>query len=170
MADAVLAGRIHDTLSLDPLLDVHQISITSAGGYVTLTGVVDTRLERAEAFDVASRMVGVLGVANHLETKDQATPHFYSALSDPAWQYAEEAELSRQTAAPPSDEELRSPHHLRAALEPVRRRGRGAGACRKMARVTLSGTVHRRRARQAAVKRCAFEGGAKSVDNRIAVL
>jgi hypothetical protein len=32
----------------------------------------------------------------------------------------------------------------------------------------LSGTVHRRRARQAAVK-CAFEGGAASVDNRIIV-
>ncbi|HEY5373821.1 MAG TPA: BON domain-containing protein, partial [Polyangiaceae bacterium] len=166
MADAVLAGRIHDTLSLDPLLDVHEISITSAGGYVTLTGVVNTRLERAEAFDVASRMVGVVGVANHLETQDQAVPHFYSALSDLEWQYAE-AEGGHPNSAQPSDDELARRITSELRWSPF------VGAGEVQVRVengeaTLSGTVHRRRARQAAVK-CAFEGGAASVDDRIIV-
>ena len=167
MADTVLAGRIHDTLSLDPLLDVHEISITSAGGYVTLTGTVGSRLERAEAFDVASRLAGVVGVANQLETPDQAVPHFYSALSDPALQYAE-AENFHPHVEQLSDEELarRITSELRwspfVVVGEVQVRVENGKAI-------LSGTVHQRRARQAAVK-CAFEGGAKSVDNQIIVL
>jgi osmotically-inducible protein OsmY len=166
MADTVLAGRIHDTLSLDPLIDVHEISITSEGGHVTLTGIVGTRLERAEAFDVASRMAGVVGVVNHLETQDQAVPHFSPPLSEPPLQVAE-ADSDRPRGEKLSDEELarRITSELRwspfiAAAE-VQVRVENAKA-------TLSGTVHRRRARQAAVK-CAFEGGAAAVDDRIIV-
>jgi osmotically-inducible protein OsmY len=166
MADTVLAGRIHDTLSLDPLIDVHQISITSENDYVTLTGIVGTGLERAEAFDVASRMAGVVGVANRLETQDQVVPHFYSALSDPALPFAE-AEGGRPYGAKLTDEELarRITSELRwspfVRADEVQVRVENGKA-------TLSGTVHQRRARQAAAK-CAFEGGAASVDNRIIV-
>jgi osmotically-inducible protein OsmY len=167
MADAVLAGRIHDALSLDPLIDVHGISITSESGYVTLTGMVANRLEGAEAFDVASRMAGVVSVANRMETRDQAVPHFYSALADPALTFAE-AEGGRPQGAKLSDEELarRITSELRwspfVRAEEVQVRVENGKA-------TLSGTVHQRRARQAAVK-CAFEGGAASVDDRITVL
>jgi osmotically-inducible protein OsmY len=167
IADTVLAGRIHDTLSLDPMIDIHEISITSADGYVTLTGTVGTRLERAEAFDVASRVGGVVGVTNHLETPDQAVPHFSYALSDLALQLAE-AEGDHPYGAKLSDEEVARRITSELRWSPF------VGAAEVQVRVengkaTLSGTVHRRRARQAAVK-CAFEGGAALVDDRIIVL
>ena len=167
MADTVLAGRIHDALSLDPLIDVHHISVTSSDGYVTLSGVVASRLERAEAFDVASRTAGVVGVTNHLETQDQAVPHYYFALSGPASQYAD-APGDRPYPSRLSDEELTRRINSELRWSPF------VDAAQIQVHVehgaaTLSGTVHRLRARQAAEK-CAFEGGAKSVNDQIRVL
>jgi osmotically-inducible protein OsmY len=166
MDDTVLAGRVHDALSLDPLIDVHEVSVTSQSGYVTLTGTVGTRLERAEAFDVASRIAGVMSVANRLETRDQATPSLYSALSDPAVPFAE-SEGSRPYGAKLSDEELTRRITSELRWSPFVNAGEVQVRVEN-GKATLSGTVHRRRARQAAIK-CAFEGGAASVDDQIIV-
>jgi osmotically-inducible protein OsmY len=165
MADTVLAGRIHDALSLDPLIDIHEISIAAVDGYITLTGVVGSRLERAEAFDAASRMAGVVAVANRLETRDQAVPHFYSAFSGPTVTYEEEGDLA--TSTPLSDEEIARRITSELRWSPFVR-AEDVQVSVENGKATLSGTVQRHRARQAAA-RCAIEGGAQSVDNRIVV-
>ena len=112
-------------------------------------------------------MDGVVGVVNHLETRDQAVPHFYSALSDPALQYAE-AEDGRPNGAKLSDEELTRRITSELRWSPFV----GAGEVQvrvENGKATLSGTVHQRRARQAAAK-CAFESSTTSIDDRIKVL
>ncbi|HEX3855267.1 MAG TPA: BON domain-containing protein, partial [Polyangiaceae bacterium] len=83
LADSILAGRVNEALLFDPITNSRDITATAKGGYITLSGTASTRFEKAEAFDVASRMAGVVGVINRLRTPDQAVPYVYSALTDP---------------------------------------------------------------------------------------
>ncbi|HEY3666648.1 MAG TPA: BON domain-containing protein, partial [Polyangiaceae bacterium] len=166
LADSILAGRVNEALLFDSITNSHDITATAKGGYVTLTGTASSRFEKAEAFDVASRMSGVVGVINRLRTPDQAAPYVYSALTDPDAPYAE-GWHDTGPHPPASDAELRDriTSELRWSPfvhpEDVQVRVENGKA-------TLTGSVHAQRDRQAATE-CALEGGAVGVDNELAV-
>ncbi len=166
LSDSVLAGRVNEALQFDPITNSHDIIATVKDGYVTLTGTASTRFERAEAFDVASRMAGLVGVVNKLETPDQASPYVYSALTDPNAPYAE-GWHDIGTRPPASDVQLQERITSELRWSPFVSPADVAVRVEN-GKATLTGTVHARRDLQAATE-CAFEAGAVAVDNELAV-
>ncbi len=84
-ADEALQRRVRDALRRDAYVERHQIEVEADHGVVTLTGIVDTVFERAQADDVASRVVGVVHVLNRLDVEDDAGVTTYDPLVDDAW-------------------------------------------------------------------------------------
>jgi len=166
VADRELADRVKDALIFDPLSDAHQIFVTAKSGRVRLTGMVGTFLEMANAYDVASRIAGVLSVDNALEVRDQAVPYAYSAFVDPFMPYVEtwyvvgvrptgtDAEIKARIESEFSWSPFVRPEDVRVAVHG--------------GKVTLTGTVGSVREQQAATQ-CALEAGAVDIDNQLKV-
>ncbi|HKO54129.1 MAG TPA: BON domain-containing protein [Polyangiaceae bacterium] len=55
----------------------------SKDGQITLAGSVGAFFDRAEAFDVASRIAGVTNIVDQLQVRDQVIPYVYSVWLDP---------------------------------------------------------------------------------------
>ncbi|MGE3171835.1 MAG: BON domain-containing protein [Planctomycetota bacterium] len=73
---------VRDALRRDPYVDRFDVRVDVRNGMAHLYGAVDTDFERARADDVTSRVLGVVGVDNHLEVGD---PHItsYDPYVDP---------------------------------------------------------------------------------------
>ena len=67
--DAAITAKIKADLLADPLLKVSQISVTTTGGVVTLSGEVDSQasIDRSQA--IASGVENVVSVQNELVVK-----------------------------------------------------------------------------------------------------
>ena len=68
--NAELAHRVRSALARDPHADRHDVHVAAYGGYVFLTGSVDSYSERARAELIASGAAGVVGVRNLLTVED----------------------------------------------------------------------------------------------------
>jgi osmotically-inducible protein OsmY len=64
-----LTRDVQDELAWEPSLDESQIAVAAKNGVVTLTGRVPSLAQQAKAEEVAKRIYGVRGVANHLTTE-----------------------------------------------------------------------------------------------------
>ena len=64
--DAQITNAIQSKLYADPVIQTKQISVQSAGGVVTLAGVVATESERSAASSAAAAVPGVKTVVNNL--------------------------------------------------------------------------------------------------------
>lgn len=74
-ADAQVARTVDEALLRDPFVDAGEIITVVEGGVVTLAGSVDSRFEKAQADEVASRVRGVLEVENYLEVPEEGPPY-----------------------------------------------------------------------------------------------
>jgi osmotically-inducible protein OsmY len=166
LADRVLEDRVKDALIFDPLTDAHSIFVTAKGGRIKLTGTVGTFFEKAEAFDVASRMAGVTLVDNGLEVRDQAIPYVYSAYVDPFMPYVETWYMIglRPTG---TDAEIKSRIESEFSWSPFVHPD-DVHVTVQNGKATLTGTVPTFREREAAAG-CALEAGAVMVDNQVKV-
>lgn len=68
-SDETVRQRIDSALVLNPQVDRNQIEAKVQQGKVTLTGAVDSRLEKIVAGDLVSSLHGVKGVDNQLEVR-----------------------------------------------------------------------------------------------------
>lgn len=65
-SDDRIEEKVENALIRDPYVDRYDIAVSVVGGEVYLSGDVDTRFEKAQADDIASRQRGVLKVHNFL--------------------------------------------------------------------------------------------------------
>jgi len=69
-SDAAVATNVRSALLRDPYVDQYQIDVDVEGGVVYLKGSVDSYFERAQADDVAARILGTVAVVNDLRVDD----------------------------------------------------------------------------------------------------
>ena len=166
VADRVLESRIKEALVFDPIAEAHEIFVTVKGGQVKLSGTVGNFFESAEAFDVASRLAGVTNVDNQLQVRDPAVPYVYVSYLDP---YTPYVETWYTISARPleTDTGIRDRIQAEFSWSPFVR-PQDVQVAVSNGKVTLTGTVHSYRERQAAAEN-AFEAGAIAVDNELRV-
>lgn len=70
-ADGRIAEEVNDRLTDDPLVDASDVTVTVAGGEVTLSGTVDSRPARRRAEDLAWAVPGVTQVQNNIRPADR---------------------------------------------------------------------------------------------------
>lgn len=165
VADDILEQRIIGALALNPITDSYEIAVNVKNGEAQLSGMVDTQYERAEALDVASRVVGVTQLDNDLTVKEPTTAYVYSSYLDPyepfvdTWYYVP---TSLRTDAEIRDsiqsELLWSPFVDANEIQVSVSAGKA----------TLTGTVDSWYEKNAATEN-AFEGGANVVVNDLRV-
>ncbi len=166
VADRVLESRIKEALIFDPIAEAHEIFVAVKGGQVKLSGTVGTFFESAEAFDVASRLAGVTNVDNQLQVRDPVVPYVYVSYLDPFTPYVE----TWYTVSPrplETDTAIRDRIQAEFSWSPFVR-PQDVQVAVSNGKVTLSGTVHSYRERQAAAEN-AFEAGAVAVENELKV-
>lgn len=66
VADELIGEDISDAFDANFLIDPNNVSVHVENGIVTLTGTVTSRFEHDEAVDIASHVIGVLRVNDHL--------------------------------------------------------------------------------------------------------
>lgn len=71
-SDERIREDVCDRLTDDPIIDASEIAISVANGEVTLSGTVDTRLEKRRAEDYAEDVSGVKNVHNQLRVEQSA--------------------------------------------------------------------------------------------------
>jgi osmotically-inducible protein OsmY len=70
IADDTIAQQVETALAFNPLVDSAGITVTARNGLVTISGAVDSYVEKAEAEDVAMRTNGVVAVTNVVEVRN----------------------------------------------------------------------------------------------------
>jgi osmotically-inducible protein OsmY len=68
-SDERIKEDVNDRLSDDAFLDASEIEVTVSNGEVTLSGTVDTRIDKRRAEDLAEDISGVSNVQNQLRVK-----------------------------------------------------------------------------------------------------
>jgi osmotically-inducible protein OsmY len=154
---------VRDAFKRDALISGDDIVVDVDGGVVSLYGLVDSSIEKSQAEDVASRIVGVTGVHNYLTVQrpDVAIPprvgygwYPYDYSYRQADPLAEDAAIAANI-----DEEISwSPFVDKADVKVTVDDGVA----------TLTGTVKSRGERAAAVA-SAYEGGARRVRDEIKI-
>jgi osmotically-inducible protein OsmY len=167
----VLDERIEEdvarALRRSPYVDRYEIVVDVVGGEANLYGTVDTFFEKAEADDVASGVVGVTSVDNHLVVEDMHRPFAYDPYIDDWYLYNYPWYHPDATITFRSDSEIRQEIESQLWWSPF------VDADEVNVRVqdgvaTLTGTVDSWTERSAA-RENAIEGGAIWVENDLQV-
>lgn len=87
VANDKLAGNLRSALAANTIAESYEIDVKADRGVVTLSGTVDSFLEKSEAEDVALRTNGVVAVRNDLRVRYPALTH-YDYDYDPWWDYS----------------------------------------------------------------------------------
>jgi osmotically-inducible protein OsmY len=166
-ADSDLATSIGGRLQTNPYTDSYQIRVDVDDGWATLTGTVDTFLEKAEAEDVAARARGVVAVVNKLQVSDPSIGFYSRPYLDPYHPYIHPRSTYAPSRTSASDADLERDIRRELFWSPFVDENEiivdveGGVA-------TLTGNVDSWRERDAATEN-AYEGGALRVDNRLHV-
>jgi osmotically-inducible protein OsmY len=141
LTDAEIGEDVRDALAWDPIVERFDISVLVRNRRVSLTGVVDTNVEKRHAADIASRVNGVASVDNHL-------------VVDQAWPYKSDAEIK---------EDIESEYAWSPFVD-------GGDLTIRVddGHVDIAGTVETWHEYREAVEN-AFEGGAKEVNSYMRV-
>jgi osmotically-inducible protein OsmY len=166
IGDAILGARLTAALAFDPLLDAPGINATVSGGVVKLSGTVGSFFERAEASDVASRLLGVKLVDDELTVRDLAVPYVYSSFLEP---YAPYVTTWYVLSAQPVGTDADITNRIKDGFlwSPFLHAGDIHVSVVK-GKATLTGSVRSFRERQAASED-ALDAGAVVVDNELKV-
>jgi hyperosmotically inducible periplasmic protein len=69
--DATITTQVKGKLTAEKASNLTRVSVATANGRVSLTGVVPTEADRARAEQLAREVKGVQGVANNLQIQKQ---------------------------------------------------------------------------------------------------
>lgn len=172
VADDKLARTLKDALAFNTITESYEIDVKADDGVVTLSGTVDSFLEKSEAEDVALRTNGVVAVRNNLTVRYPALTH-HDYDYDPWWDYS--PDYGRYSAMRPdwssrtftTDAELEEDIEYELFWSPfVDSTAVDVEVNNGVA--TITGTVENWRAFSAATQN-AFEAGALGVVNNLKV-
>lgn len=85
--DAQIAESIRKSLSHDPYIERHEITVNVIDGTAYLYGTVDSFFEKSQAADKASRVYGVVEVVNNLSVEEVNEPYPYDPYVDEWYPY-----------------------------------------------------------------------------------
>lgn len=75
--DNELVSRIENALLRDPIVEKWEIEVKANNGVVYLNGVVDSRFEKMQAEEIASKTLGVMAIENNLDVYDENDYYYY---------------------------------------------------------------------------------------------
>jgi osmotically-inducible protein OsmY len=165
LSDADIAAHLKSALFADPLLGDYSIAVSVVNHAAFLSGTVDTRFQKAEVQDVASRTKGVTTIINRLKIQPEFSSLYAEQPNIDPYPYM----ITEIYDATPflTDDQLRV--HIEHGLSWCPDVGWGevkVGAANGV--VTLSGTLRTWLGRSEA-QRIAYQCGARSVINHIDV-
>jgi osmotically-inducible protein OsmY len=166
VSDRVLATELETALAFDPLTNANDVHVAVKDGQVTLSGSVATFSERAEAFDDAARMPGVMTITDQLTVRDPLIPYVYTTWLDPFVPYAESWYIVGPSPSVPDaviQERIKNEFSWNPFVLP-----QDVQVKVQSGKAILTGTVHSYRERNAAGV-SAIRGGAVAVDNELKV-
>ncbi len=166
VSDSEIAKNVRLGLIYNPVTEAFGTVVKAHGGVVTLDGTVDTSYERAAATDVAAGVNGVRRVDNELKVREPEVPYVYNWYLDPYEPYVDHWRYTPSTTLR-SDEALESEIRQELSWNPLVDRGDVNVAVVAGAAI-LTGVVDSYAERTAAAD-SAFDAGALTVDNRLAV-
>lgn len=140
-ADDVLETRVASALRVDPYIERYNVTVNAHGGWVYLSGNVDTSFKKNRAERVTEGVEGVVGVVNNLDYDYQ-------------WVWARDQEIRDNVRDQLRWNPFVEADNVRLSVDD--------GV------VTLHGTVNAWSEREEAEKN-AFQGGAKDVINNLVV-
>jgi osmotically-inducible protein OsmY len=165
VSDQKIAERVRRALIRHPYVARYEISVTVENGIVNLYGEVDTYFEKSQAAEVTSRVKGVVAVDNYLVVDDYSpyyySPHVDDFYPDRGWYPYDVRRVLK------SDPELKEDIEDEFFWSPFV----DADQVRVVVEdgiATLTGTVDSWPEYHAATEN-AYEGGARWVDNELAV-
>lgn len=166
VTDRQIRERVDEALLMNDITESYEITTRVDDGVVTLTGEVDSYLEKSEAFNVAASMEGVTDVRNKLDI-DTVSPWVYH---DP-YVYPDLApgtyDRTDELASTETDSEIREDVESELYWSPFVD-SQDIDVTVDDGVVTLAGTVEDYSERRDATKN-AFDGGALAVDNDLLV-
>ncbi len=164
--DAQIAQGIRETLLRDPYVDRFEITVTVVGDTASLYGTVNSYFAMHRADDLASRVVGVVDVMNHLRV-DIETPYTYDPYVDDAYLGQDVLAGYERRAPGKTDTQIKESIESHLWWSPfVNSNNVTVSVTNGIA--TLTGTVGSWSERQAATKN-AYDGGATLVSNDLIV-
>jgi osmotically-inducible protein OsmY len=164
--DADLKRSIQRALRRGPSMHGHRIAVRVKDGKVALDGSVEDAFARAQATTIVSSIRGVTDVDNYLKTKHPERLYIYNSYLFPyapycyRWRYI-------PTKAARSDAEIAQDIHRELVWSPFVD-AEDIKVSVSYGRATLTGEVSTHFERKAVIEN-AFEGGATSVDNLLAI-
>jgi osmotically-inducible protein OsmY len=87
LSDSEIAENIRESISRDPYVEKHEVTVEVSDGVAHLYGMVDSYFEKGRADDAASRAKGVLDVRNHLGVVYSDRPLTYEPYYDDDYPY-----------------------------------------------------------------------------------
>ncbi len=87
MSGEKLEADIRDALARDPYVDQYEIIVEVSNSIANLYGTVDSYFEKAQADDIASRVIGVVEVDNNLTVSNTMEPFTYDPYVDDWYVY-----------------------------------------------------------------------------------
>ncbi|HYD99085.1 MAG TPA: BON domain-containing protein [Alphaproteobacteria bacterium] len=108
-SDARILEDVNDRLYDDPLLDASDLEVAVAGGEVTLTGHVASRIDKRRAEDLADDVSGVKHVQNNLRIRERGGVHDYGDRYGPGATTIARGEDGGVVSTAGSDRALGSP-------------------------------------------------------------
>lgn len=166
VSDSQVRDRVSESLLMNDITESIEIGVSVDDGVVTLTGDVDSYIEKAEAFDVAASVEGVTEVRNQLDIEAADSwvyydPYVYPDLAPGTFDQTDVL-VSTET-----DAEIREDVESELYWSPFVD-AQDIDVAVEDGVVTLTGTVEDYSERRDATKN-AFDGGALAVDNDLRV-
>jgi osmotically-inducible protein OsmY len=167
LSDETIESLVMDAVSRDPYLQSYEIAVDVRNGVVNLYGTVDSYFYKFQAEDVASRVNGVITVANHLIVQKDYDPYLYNPYVDEWYLYDNDWFNHRPRFPSKSDSEIKRDIESELFWSPFVDAA-DVNVIVDDGRVTLNGSVDSWSEYNAAANN-AYEGGAVYVANEIIV-
>lgn len=167
LSDETIESLVTDAVSRDPYLQSYEIIVDVRNGVVNLYGSVDSYFYKFQAEDVASRVNGVITVANHLMVQKDYDPYLYNPYVDEWYLYDNDWFNHRPRFPSKSDSDIKRDIESELFWSPFVDAA-DVNVIVDDGRVTLKGSVDSWSEYNAAANN-AYEGGAVYVDNELIV-
>lgn len=164
--DEIRENVLH-ALARNSITESYQIVVDVNAGIVTLTGVVDSHLEKLEAENTAGKIKGVTGVNNNLHVEKPYSYYFWDELPFYDWYFVPDISSRVISVSTIDDEEIKRNVQNELLWSPFIDQ-ENINVSVNNGKVTLTGTVPTHRAYNKATQN-AYEGGAWHVENNILV-
>ncbi len=165
--DEEIKDNVLEGLARNSITEAYQIDVSVDAGIVTLSGVVDSYLEKMEAEWVASGVDGVTSVINTITANTSYTHYYWDASPYYDWYYVPPTTAEVITVTSPNDEKIKNEVESQLWWSPYVDSD-DINVTVENGEVELTGTADSWKEFNKAIEN-AWEGGAWDVDNNLVI-